>query len=161
FSTSDAAVADVSETGRVSFTQSGEVAILVRYLDTMKAIRLSCVESRADFQWPNPPENNEIDRLLFARLRQLQIIPAELCTDAEFLRPATLDVTGAVPTPAIARAFLSDPSPNKRERLIERLLDSPSFADFWALKWADVLRTSRKTMQQKGAAGLHEWLRGK
>jgi hypothetical protein len=125
----------------------------------MQVLKLTCIEPRPDFAWPNPPETNEIDRLLFAKLRQLQIVPAGLCTDAQFLRRVTLDLTGALPTPAEARAFLNDPTPNKRERAIDRLLESPQFADFWALKWSDVLRTSRKSMQAKGAQGLHDWLR--
>jgi hypothetical protein len=159
FTSSDPLIADVGETGRVTFSRTGEAAILVRYLDVMQVVQLTCVDARSDFQWPNPPENNDVDRLLFAKLRQMRIVPAEVCGDAQFLRRVTLDVTGALPTTAESRAFLNDPSPNKRERAIDRLLDSPGFADFWALKWSDVLRASRKTMQVKGAQGLHEWLR--
>jgi len=159
FTSSDPLIADVGATGKVTFARPGEAAILVRYLDNMQVIQLTCVDARVEFQWPNPPENNEVDRLLFAKLRQMHIAPAELCGDAQFLRRVSLDVTGALPTPAECRSFLDDQSPNKRERVIDRLLDSPGFADFWALKWSDVLRTSRKTMQVKGAHGLHEWLR--
>jgi Protein of unknown function (DUF1549)/Protein of unknown function (DUF1553) len=159
FTSSDPAIADVGETGRVVFARTGEAAILVRYLDVMQVIQLTCVDARPEFQWPSPPEVNDVDRLLFAKLKQMRIAPADMCSDAQFLRRVSLDLTGAVPTPAEARAFLNDPTPNKRERAIDRLLESPGFADFWALKWADVLRTSRKTMQVKGAQGLHGWLR--
>jgi hypothetical protein len=159
FSVNDSMVADVGDHGRVTFHRAGEAAVLVRFLETMQVVRLGYIEPRPDFQWPNPPESNAVDRLLFARLRHMQIVPSELCTDAEFLRRATLDLTGALPTPAAARAFLGDPSPNKRERAIDRLLETPAFADFWALKWSDVLRASRRTMQPKGASALHGWLR--
>lgn len=159
FSVSDAALAEVGETGRVAFHASGEVAVLVRYLDAMAVASLTHLQPNADYRFPDLPERNAIDRLAFARFRRLQIVPAEVCTDAEFLRRVSLDLTGALPTPEAARAFIQDPTPNKRERAIDRLLDSPAFADFWALKWADVLRANRKTMQVKGAQGLHGWLR--
>lgn len=159
FSVSDAAFADVSESGKIVFRAPGEVAVLVRYLNAMAVSSLSMLEPNPTYRFPDLSERNVVDRAVFARFRQMQIVPAELCTDAEFLRRLSLDLTGALPTPEVARAFILDPTPNKRERAIDRLLDSPAFADFWALKWADVLRAHRKTMQLKGAQGLHGWLR--
>lgn len=159
FSVSDPNVADVSESGRVKFRSAGEVAVLARYLDAMAVSSVSFQALNADYRFPELPERNAVDRVVFAKLRQLQLTPAELCTDAEFLRRVSLDLTGSLPPPDVARAFILDPTPNKRERAIDRLLDSPGFADFWALKWADVLRAHRKTMQLKGAQGLHGWLR--
>jgi hypothetical protein len=159
FSSSDGAIADVSETGLVEFHGSGEVAILCRYLDALKAVRLTFVAARPEFRWNDPPENNAIDRHLFAKLRLMQIEPSGLCTDAEFLRRTSLDLTGSLPTPDTVRAFLSDSTADKRLKLIDRLLEAPGYADFWALKWADLLRVSRRSLQPKGALGLHEWLR--
>ena len=151
FTSSDPAIADVGETGRVTFSNSGEVAILARYLDSMQVVNLTCIERRPDFAWPNPPENNEIDRLLFAKFRQLQIVPAGLCSDAQFLHESRWI------SPERSRACRSA----KRSSTIRRRINenarstgcskSPQFADFWALKWSDVLRTSRKSMQAKGA----------
>ncbi len=159
YSSSEPAVADVSELGRVTFQRPGEVAILCRYLDAMQAIRLTYLEPNPDFRWPDPPEHNAVDRHVFAKLRRFQIAPSDLCTDAEFLRRLTLDVTGALPAPEQVRAFLADSSADKRARLIDQLLDAPGYADFWALKWADVLRSSRRSLQEKGAVGLQDWLR--
>lgn len=159
YSSSRPAIAEVGETGRVRLASEGEAAILVRYLEAQQVVHFTAIDSKREFTWSAPPETNEIDRLVFAKLRQLQLRPAGLCSDATFLRRVTLDLTGSLPTPAEARAFLNDPSPNKRERAIDRLLDSPLFADYWAMKWADVLRVSRKSMHAKGAAGLHQWLR--
>ncbi len=161
FSSSDPAVADVTLNGLVEFKRPGEVAVLVRYLEHLVSIRLTYLEPRAGFAWPNPPEHNFIDRYVFAKLRQMTILPSDLCTDSEFVRRAYLDACGRMPTAGEARAFLADPDPRKRDKLIDKLVTLPEFADFWALKWADVLRSSRKTIQAKGSYGFQLWLREK
>jgi hypothetical protein len=159
FSSSDPGVADVSMTGLVEFKQAGEAAILCRYLDEMVAVRLTYLEEKDHFAWPNPPEHNEVDKYVFAKLKMLSIAPSELCTDSEFIRRSTLDVCGRLPTIEEARAFLADDDPNKRAKWIDYLLSRPEYADFWTLKWSDVLRSSRKTMQLKGVHVFRQWLR--
>ena len=159
FSSSDSAVAEVSSTGLVSFNQAGEVAILCRYLMELQTIRLTYLEPRQGFVWPNPPENNYIDKFVFAKLKMLSIPPAEPCTDQEFIRRAYLDVCGLLPTPKAVRAFLADTTPNKRAKLIDALLERPEYADFWTLKWSDVFRSSRKAIQIKGTHVFQHWLR--
>ena len=89
----------------------------------------------------------------------LSIAPSELCTDEEFVRRAYLDVCGLLPTGDEVKAFLADKDANKRAKLIDKLLERPEFADFWTLKWADVLRSSRKTIQVKGIHAFQQWLR--
>jgi hypothetical protein len=160
FSSSDPSVADVTATGLVEFKRSGEVAILVRYLEELVSVRLMYLEPRDGFTWPNPPEANYVDTHTFAKLKQLTIAPSDLCTDYEFVRRAYLDCTGRMPTTAEAKAFLADNDPKKRGKLVDALVETPEFADFWALKWADVLRNSRKTLQVKGSYGFQAWLRG-
>jgi hypothetical protein len=83
---------------------------------------------------------NRIDELVFARLTRLGLQPVRPASDAVFLRRAFLDVIGTLPTADEARAFLDDPSPDKRSALVDRLLDRDEFADYWAMKWGDVLR---------------------
>ncbi len=159
FSSSDNAVAEVSPTGLVEFRQSGEVAILCRYLLEMHPVRLTYLEPKPGFAWANPPENNYIDKHVFAKLKMLSIAPSDLCTDQEFIRRATLDVCGVLPTPEETTAFLASTDPQKRAKLIDALLERPEYADFWTLKWSDVLRSSRKTIQVKGAYVYQRWLR--
>lgn len=159
FSSSEPSVADVASTGLVEFRQAGEVAILCRYLDEMQSIRLTYLQPRPDFVWSNPPENNFVDRHVFAKLRQLHLLPSDLATDEEFLRRVYLDVCGILPTAQEARAFLADTAPDKRQRLIDHLLDRPEYADFWTLKWCDVLRSNRKTIQAKGTHVFQQWLK--
>ncbi|MBO0699677.1 MAG: DUF1553 domain-containing protein [Zavarzinella sp.] len=159
FSSSDPGVAEVTPNGLVEFKQAGEVAILCRYLEEMRSVRITYLEPRANFAWTNPPEANYVDTHVFAKLKQMTILPSDRCTDAEFVRRAYLDVCGLLPTPDEATAFLADKSPDKRAKLIDRLLDRPEFADFWALKWSDVLRSNRKTIQVKGVHAFQLWLR--
>ncbi|HLW67939.1 MAG TPA: DUF1553 domain-containing protein [Gemmataceae bacterium] len=158
FSSSDAAVAEVSMNGLVEFKQSGEAAILCRYLGEMQAVRLMYLEPKPGFQWPNPPETNYIDKFVFAKLKMLSIAPSDLCTDSEFIRRAYLDLCGLLPTAEETKAFLANKAPDKRAKLIDQLLERPEYADFWTLKWSDVLRSSRKTIQVKGIHAFQEWL---
>jgi hypothetical protein len=159
FSSSDPAVAEVSSTGLVRFKQVGEVAILCRYLMELQTVRLTYLEPRAGFVWPNSPESNYIDKFVFAKLKMLGIAPSELCNDEDFIRRVTLDVCGRLPAAKEVRDFLADKSPSKRAKLIDSLLDRPEYADFWALKWADVFRSSRKAIQVKGTHVFQHWLR--
>jgi hypothetical protein len=160
FSSSDPTIADVTPSGLVEFKRSGEVAILSRYLQELVAVRLTYLEPREGFTWPNPPEVNFVDKHTFAKLKQMTIAPSDLCADHEFVRRAYLDCIGRMPTTTEAKTFLADKDAKKRDKLIEALVEMPEFADFWALKWADVLRSSRKTIQVKGSYGFQAWLRG-
>ena len=160
FSSSDPSIADVTPGGLVEFKRPGEIAVLCRYLEEMVAVRVTYLEPREGFAWPNPKPNNYVDDHVFAKLKQMSIAPSELCTDDEFVRRAYLDCVGRLPTVEETKAFLADKDAAKRDKLIDRLVDLPEFADFWALKWADVLRSSRKTIQVKGSYGFQAWLRG-
>jgi hypothetical protein len=159
FSSSDPAVADVTPNGLVEFRQSGEVAILCRYLMQLNTVRLTYLEPRKGFVWNNPPEANYVDKNVFAKLKMLNILPSDLCTDAEFVRRAYLDLCGILPSADEVRVFLSAPEADKRARLINNLLERPEFADYWTLKWSDVLRSSRKNIQIKGTHVFQKWLR--
>ncbi len=159
FTSSDAAIAEVSANGLVEFKQSGEAAILCRYLEEMQAVRITYLEPRDGFVWNNPPEVNYVDKLVFAKLKQMSITPSDLCTDDEFIRRAYLDLCGLLPTGDEVTRFLADKAADKRAKLIDALLERPEYADFWALKWADVFRSSRKTIQIKGAHAFQTWLR--
>jgi hypothetical protein len=160
FSSSDNAIASVTPSGLVEFSQSGEVAILCRYLDELVSVRLTYLEPKKGFEWSNPPENNFVDKHVFAKLKMLSIQPAELCSDQEFIRRAYMDVCGVLPSAAEAKAFLDDQAKDKRAKLIDALLERPEYADFWTLKWSDVLRSNRKAIQIKGTHVFQKWLRG-
>jgi hypothetical protein len=159
FSSSEPAVATVSPAGLVEFRRGGEVAVLCRYLDQMRSVRLTCLEPPAGFHWPDPPEHNYVDHQVFAHLKVLGIAPSELCSDQEFVRRAYLDVCGILPAPDEVRAFLGSKEKDKRARLIDALLDRPEYADLWTLKWADVLRIKKTFIQPQGVQAYRGWLR--
>ena len=102
---------------------------------------------------------NVIDEQVFAKLRTLRMNPSELCNDTVFLRRAYLDLIGLVPPADEARTFLTDTAPDKRARLVEQLLARPEFADFWALKWADLLKIEERLLDAKGMDVFHGWIR--
>ena len=136
-----------------------EAVILVRYLDRQVTVPIAFVPAHPGFQWTAPPEANFIDRHIFAKLRTLHLLPSELCPDHVFLRRVYLDVLGVLPTPEEVREFLTDARPDKRARLIDRVLERPEFADFWALKWSDLLRNEEKALDRKGVQAFHQWIR--
>jgi hypothetical protein len=112
--------------------------------------------------FPNVPANNRIDELVFARLKTLGIPPSELSSDVVFLRRVYLDAIGTLPTPDEVRSFVADKDPGKRARVIDRLLQRPEFADFWALKWGDLLRIKSAipvNIWPKAVHVYYRWLR--
>jgi hypothetical protein len=159
YDVSDPTRASVSIDGLVSGRPGSETTVAVRYMTGRATSRLAFLANRPDFIWRDPPENGPIDSLVFARLKSLRINPSPLASDQVFLRRAFLDAIGRLPDAEEVRAFLCDQGPAKRDRLVDRLLDRPEFADFWALKWADLLRNEEKTMGEKGAWVLERWLR--
>lgn len=150
---------EVSPGGRVRRLQFGEPTVLVRYLDQSVPVRLTFLQDRPGFAWARPTPHNFIDRHIFEKLQALRINPSGLAPDEVFLRRAWLDLTGLIPPADEARAFVADRAPDKRARLVDRLLASPQFADFWALKWADVLKVEGRTLDEKGMAAFHGWIR--
>jgi hypothetical protein len=160
FTSSDDNVARVTPTGLVEFSQSGEVAITVRYLMELIPVRIVYLEPKSGFEWSNPQAANYVDVHTFNKLKMLNILPSDLCTDQEFIRRAYLDVCGILPPGDEVAKFLESKDAAKRAKLIDELLERPEYADFWTLKWSDVFRSTRKTIQVKGTHVFQRWLRG-
>ena len=89
----------------------------------------------------------------------MRVSPSDVCTDAEFLRRASLDALGVLPTPDEVHAFLADNAPDKRAKLVDRLLTRPEFADFWTLKFADILRANGRLIETKGTNAFNRWIK--
>ncbi len=149
----------ISAGGVVRAEGTAETTILVRYLDQQTPVRLAFIPARPDFVWSAPRPHNYIDRHIFAKLLRHRMNPADLCSDETFVRRAYLDLLGIIPTADEARAFVVDSTPTKRARLIDALLDRPEFADFWSLKWMDLLRAEERILDRKGLELFHRWVR--
>lgn len=158
YSSSDEAVATVDANGLITGQDRGESAILVRYLEQMQTSYMTFLKEVDDFEWTNPPESNYIDKLTFEKLKQLEILPSDLCGDEEFVRRVYLDVLGELPSPGESQAFLASQEPDKRSKLIEQLVDRPEYAEFWALKWADLLRVNSKKVTTAGVQKFRRWI---
>lgn len=159
FQSNNEGLASVQPSGLVMAGEApGEAAIMASFMNAVDAFRLVVPRMERIEHYPDVPENNFVDRLVFRKLRRLNIVPSELADDAEYLRRVYLDVIGTLPTPAEARRFLDDKRPDRRARLVEKLLRRPEFADFWALQWADLLRVDRAALGPKRAYAYYKWI---
>jgi hypothetical protein len=151
--------ATVDHDGSVERRTFGETTVLIRFLDKQQAVRVAFAPAAPDFVWQAPPERNYVDQHIFAKLQRLKINPSPVAEDRVLVRRAYLDALGILPTADEARAFVSDTRPDKRERLIDALLERPEFAEHWALKWSDLLRNEEKTLDPKGVEVFYHWIR--
>ncbi|MGO8930943.1 MAG: DUF1553 domain-containing protein [Limisphaerales bacterium] len=121
------------------------------------ALALNPYESKVDVT-----PRNAIDDLVFAKLERCNAQPAPVCSDGVFVRRAYLDIIGTLPSGYEAKEFMLDRAPNKRRALIDRLLERDEFADYWAMKWSDVLRIKAEfpiNLWPNAAQAYHRWIR--
>lgn len=145
--------------GQIQRLQAGETTVIVRYLDQQVPVRLAFLLSRPDFVWKEPEASGSIDVHVFARLKALRMNPSPIADDQSYVRRTYLDAIGLLPTREEVQGFLADSVPDKRERLIDRLLVRPEFSEHWALKWSDLLRNEEKVLDQKGVDLFYGWIR--
>jgi hypothetical protein len=163
-------LASVDSAGLVSATprgegapRSGSVGLMIRYQSQVAVFRGTIpMESPAE-RMPAPEAfaKNFVDGHVLDHLRLLGLPPSAPCDDPTFLRRVTVDVAGRLPTVAETDAFLADADPAKRAKAIDRLLDSPDYADTFANKWAAILRNKRTddTLHRRGSYAFHAWIR--
>ncbi len=160
FQSNNEGLASVSASGLVSAGESaGAVAVMASFMGSVDVFRALIPRPGRVADYPKVAEHNFIDAHVFRKLRQLNIVPSDLCDDSDYLRRVYLDVIGTLPTPAEARRFLADRRPDRRARLVDELLERPEFADYWALKWADLLRVDRQTLGHRRAYAYYRWIR--
>ncbi len=159
--TGNGEVASVLDGGRIQAIRRGEAPILARYEGAYSATTLTVMGDRAGFDWQPSQSENPIDKLVASKWERMKIKPSELCSDADFLRRVTLDLSGLPPTSDQVRAFLADKTPTqeKREKLIDQLIASDAFVDHWTSKWSDLLQVNSKFLGKEGATKFREWIR--
>ncbi len=158
FSSNAELVAHVDESGWVQAGEvAGEAVILVRYMGHVAVCRVT--RPRPDVRFARPDVHNFIDALAWDKLAQLGLPPSDKAGDAMFLRRVFLDTIGTLPSAAEARRFLADQQPDRRNRLVERLLERDEYADFQALRWSDILRVDRDRVTPEGAVAMTRWLK--
>jgi hypothetical protein len=138
FRTNDDATATIDENGVATILGKGDTHVVAFYDNGVVPVQVILpVSDLVGKKYPKVPAPTKIDGLVIQKLKKLGVVPAELSTDDEFLRRVSLDLTGTPPTPAEIKAFLADPRANKRARKIEELLNTPSYAAWWATKLCD------------------------
>ena len=155
-------VVEGSEPGRLQVGKlPGEATIMARYLTELAttdvAIPLTAREDRETAA--SLPVANFIDQHIGRKLQMLRIIPSASCDESTYLRRVYLDLIGRLPTPDEARDYLEDSSPDKRARLVDRLLERPEYADHWANHWVDLLRPNPYRVGIKAVYTFDEWIR--
>lgn len=155
-------VATAARGGLVFTLRRGEAPVLARFEGAYAATTVTVMGDRSGFVWQEPETWTDLDQLVAAKWQRLKIEPSGLCTDAEFLRRVSLDLTGLPPLPAEVTAFLNDPRDTrlKRTEVVDRLIGSPAFVDHWTNKWASLLQVNGKFLAREGAVGFRDWIRG-
>ena len=163
FMTSNDTSAAVSQTGEVEAGERGEAFVMARFETHTVGSHFIVLPKGLDFEWPSVPQNNYIDELVDAKLQKLRIVPSGVCTDEEFLRRTTLDIVGTVPTHEEYLRFTADADPQKREKLVDELLQRKEFVEVWVMKWAELLqiRTIPNRVTYKPMLRYYNWLQEK
>ncbi|HXG10754.1 MAG TPA: DUF1549 domain-containing protein [Gemmataceae bacterium] len=161
YESNDTEIAAVDGNGLVrTLTMSGEAAVMARYQGHVAVFRAT-VPLGVPIPDYSFPVQTFVDEFTQKKWRELGLVPSERCTDEQFIRRVSLDITGTLPTPAQVRAFVADPDPKKRDRLVDALLETPEYAYYFANKWADILRVKRRNQpdRARGTFAFHAWIR--
>jgi len=160
YASNDTGVARVDAGGVAEMVEPGETAIQVKAAGRTGRVGVGVI-GKATASYPRVSANNFIDEEVLAKLRRFHIAPSELSSDGEFLRRVCLDLTGRVPPPERAREFLASRDPDKRRKVIEALLDSPEYVDYWSFRLSDLFRVSifPVGINPKWTQDYYEWIR--
>ena len=159
FSTNNENSASVSQSGIVEANNRGESFVMARFDTHTVGVDFITLPKALEFSWADVKENNYIDTHIHNKLRKLRIQPSEVCSDSEFLRRASLDICGIVPTPEQVTAFLADEDPNKRSKLVDELLERKEFVELWVMKWSELLQIrSTQQVSYKSTLPYYNWL---
>jgi len=158
FTTNNERSGAVSPAAVVTSGVRGEAFVMARF-DT-HTVGTQVLALPAGIQYTSPPvTGNYIDQLVAKKLERLRVLPSAICTDEEFLRRATIDITGVFPTEAEYTEFSAEMAADKRKLLVDKLLNRKEFSEIWAMKWADLLMIkSKNEVSYKAAFLYNSWL---
>jgi hypothetical protein len=163
YSAADETVAQVDQSGAVTIKGHGETAVNVGYLTGVGSVRIA-----SPFPHEIPAEAyaraerfNFIDDHVLAKLRDLHVAPSGLASDSAFIRRAWLDAAGVLPPAEEVERFLADTSPSnvKRAALVDRILKSEAWVDYWSYKWSDLLLVSSGKLARANVRSFYRWIR--
>jgi hypothetical protein len=160
FSSSHDLVAGVDESGRVTVAGHGEASVNVSFSNLVGFARITSpmpTEVPAAV-FAQAPRNNFIDHLNLKKLETLRLPPSSSCNDREFIRRATLDAAGVLPTIDEVEKFVADQPSDKRAKWIDSLLERQEFVDYWTYKWSDLLLVSSRKLPQPAMWAFYQWV---
>ncbi len=154
-------VAKTDAAGVVTTLRRGEAPMLARFEGAYAATTVTVMGDRTGFAWSEPEKWNKIDEFTAAKWQRMKILPSGLCSDDEFIRRVSLDLTGIPPSADEVKAFLADPRPTreKRDALVDKLVGCDDYVDHWSNKWADLLQVNSKFLGAEGAKAFRDWIR--
>jgi len=160
YTANDGEIAAVGPGGVVRGKRRGETSILVRAAGQVASLSVGVIGNPVQ-NYPSIAHFNFIDDYVFEKLRRFQIVPSDLAGDSEFLRRVCLDLTGTLPPPSRVREFLASADPRKREKVIDALIGSPEFIDYWTFRFAELFRVSifGNGLSAKWMEEYWEWIR--
>ena len=165
FQTNDDQVADVSAEGLISAGSPGDTHVVIFYDSAVIPVPiLRPVSDKVGDQYPDTPTPTTVDQLVVQKLRKIGVVQSDLCSDEEFLRRASLDVTGTLPTPTEIKAFVADTSSDKRSRKIDELLERPGYVAWWTTQLCDFTGNSDDQLnnvtpvQNQASRQWYDWI---
>ncbi|QNN24732.1 DUF1553 domain-containing protein [Planctomycetales bacterium ZRK34] len=163
FITNNDRSADIDTHGRVTAGHRGEAFLMARFAEFTEGSDAIVLPKGLNYEWPNALENNYVDKLIHDKLKKLRVTPSKICSDEVFIRRASLDITGTLPTREQFDKFIADKSPDKREKLVDELLNRKEFVEMWVMKFAELLqiRSNGNVAQgisYKAAVLYYNWL---
>jgi hypothetical protein len=164
FMTNNDVSAKISPEGVVTAGGRGEAYVFARFATFTVGSQAIVIPKGVKYEWTKVPEKNYIDTLVFNKLKNLRMLPSEVCSDETFLRRAFLDVIGTLPTREDFDRFMSDSSAEKREKLVDELLSRKEFSELWVMKWAELLQIrtdDNRQVSYKTALGYFNWLQSR
>ncbi|MDP6795896.1 MAG: DUF1549 domain-containing protein [Verrucomicrobiota bacterium] len=154
--------ATISPYGLVTAKNRGEAFVMARFATFTVGSQVVVIPKGVNYERPKLAVNNYIDELVCDKLHKLRMTPSELCTDEAFARRSFLDITGLLPEPDELANFLAETDPEKRNKLVQSLLDRKEFTEMWVMKWAELLQIRTQQNNQvsyKATLLYHNWLK--
>jgi len=160
-SSGDIEIATADGNGVLTLLRRGEAPVLARYDGAYAATTVTVMGDRSEFEWKKQPQFNYIDKLVDDKLQRVKVQSSGLASDEEFVRRIYLDLTGLPPTAEQAKHFLDDEtdSQTKRNQLVDELIGSGPFVEYWTNKWCDLLQVNEKFLGKQGVHAFRNWIK--